>query len=188
MRNRIDYDLPSVAFGNTGARLKVMRHVSFGPEYELVKYGRAFTAPSLDVGAGFAFDFDTAELRPQARLKMRDVASIKLLPQPALRFQKRLQMGTSGFAVRLTYECPLQNLLRFYAPPAKLMVTVDNAVETGVRLTQSGLEFSANKWLLDGKVRVRAQGALRLPSELPISEDQLLVGFEARRLGIKARW
>lgn len=188
-RQQFDYDsLPSIAFSASGARVKAMRHVSFGPSMQFSKYGREFTAPAFDIGAGFDFEFDTAELRPIARLKFQDAVSLKLLPCPAFKFQKRLQLGTSGFAVRMSYECPFQNLSRFFAPPARLMISIDNAIDTGIQLTQSGIEFAANKWLLDGAVRVRGVGMLRLPSELPIDEDNLGFGIDMKRLGIKSRW
>jgi hypothetical protein len=185
----VDYgDLPSVAFGNTGARVKAMRHIQFGPTFDLVKDGTTTPTPAFDLGAGASFEFDTAALRPSARLKFRDALSLRLLPAPALRFQKRLQLGTSGFGVRLTYECPLEALPSFYAPPARLLVQLDNAVDTGVRLTQSGVEAAGTVRALGGAVRVRAAALVRLPSELPVDEDATLVGFELRRLGIKARW
>lgn len=111
-----------------------------------------------------------------------------MLPAPAIKIQKRMQLGTSGFGLRLSYECPLETINRFYQPPARLMMTLDSCVDNGMRVTHSGLEFAANKWLLNGNVRIRAAGLLRLPSELPISEDQMLVGFEMKRLGFKGKW
>ena len=81
---------------------------------------------------------------PLARLKFRDVASLRALPAPALKLQKRVLLGTSGFCLRLAYECPLDSLARFFAPPARFMAHLDNAVDSGVRVTQSGLEFAAN--------------------------------------------
>lgn len=59
-----------MAFGNSGARIKAMRHVQFGPRFELTKYGRTETVPAFDMGAGFDFEFDTAALRPLVRLKV----------------------------------------------------------------------------------------------------------------------
>jgi len=181
-------ELPDVAFGDSGARVKALRHVHFGPQFELTKYGRTSSVPCFDLGAGLEFCFDTASLRPLARLKFRDVASLRALPAPALKLQKRVLLGTSGFCLRLAYECPLDSLARFFAPPARFMAHLDNAVDSGVRVTQSGLEFAANLWLLDGGARLRGGGILRLPSQLPVDEDEALVGFEVRRLGLKARW
>lgn len=185
----VDYDaLPNVAFADSGARLKLMRHFKFGPKFTLTKYGHNFTLPQFDLGAGFSFEFDTADLAPSVRLKFRDVASIKLLPIPAIKVQRRVPLGTSRFGVRVSYECPLEHITQFYAPPARLLVALDNAVDTGIRITQSGLEFSANQWLLNGSARVRAAGVLHLPSELPIDENDMLLHFEVRRLGLKSQW
>ena len=99
-----------------------MRHVSFGPEFECVKGGVARTAPSLDLGLGFEFGYDTARLRPHARLKFRDFLTIKAFPEPALKLQKRVVLGTSGYGVRLSYEVPLASAATFWEPPARLMV------------------------------------------------------------------
>ena len=185
----IDYSsIPDLAFGNTGARVKVMRHIQFGNEYTHVKHGRTFTAPMLSLGIGGDFEFDTAEFRPLLRMKIRDLASLQVLPYPAIKVQRRMQLGTSGFGVHLSYECPLETLNRFYAPPARLLITMDDMVDTGLRLTQSGVEFNANKWLLNGNARIKAAGLLRLPSELPVDEEETLLKFEARRLGFKTRW
>lgn len=188
--NFIDYaNIPDLAFGNTGARVKIMRHIQFGKEHTYAKHGRQFTAPSMSIGIGGDFEFDTAEFRPLLRLKVRDFASLQVLPYPAVKFQRRIQLGTtSGFGIRLAYECPLETLNRFYLPPARLLITMEDMVDTGLRLTQSGIEFNANKWLLNGNSRIKASGVLRLPSELPVDEDQMLLRFEARRLGFKTKW
>jgi len=185
----IDYsNIPDLAFGNTGARVKVMRHVQFGKEHTSTKHGRTFTAPMFSIGMGGDFEFDTAEFQPLLRMKFHGIASLQVLPHPAIKLQHRMQLGTSGFGVRLSYECPLETLNRFYAPPARLLITMDDMVDTGLRLTQSGVEFNANKWLLNGNARIKAAGVLRLPSELPIDEEQTLLRFEAKRLGFKTRW
>lgn len=89
----------------------------------------------------------------------------------------------------MSYECPIgTDTRRFYAPPARLMITLDNSVENGVRLTQNGVEFAANAALLGEKARLRAAGVLRLPSEIPFDEDELFLGFTAKRVGMKMQW
>ena len=180
--------LPNMSFGNTGARIKAMRHVQFGHEFTYKKHGRIITAPQFDFGAGVDFDFDTAELRPLLRLKFRDIASLQAAPYPAIRIHHRMQLGTSGFGVRVSYECPLEHISTFYAPPAKLLVNLEDMVETGLRITQSGIEINANESLLNGNLRVKAAGLLHLPSSLPVTEDEMLFRFEAKRLGFKTRW
>lgn len=180
--------LPDFAFGNSGARIKAMRHVQFGPEFTYKKHGRTITAPQFDLGAGVDFEFDTAEIRPLLRLKFRDIASLQAVPYPAIKIQHRMQLGTSGFGVRLSYECPLESINTFYAPPAKLLVHLEDMVDTGLRITQSGIEVSANEWLMDGSLRIKAAGLLHLPSALPVVEEEMLFRFEAKRLGFKTRW
>ncbi len=176
------------AFASTGARVKAMRHAQFGPTATTLKYGRAVAAPAFDLGAGFDFHFDTAAARPLLRLKWRDALSLRILPTPALRAQRRLELGASGYAVRVTYECPLASLARCWAPPARLMVSLDNAVDTGVRVTQSGLEGYCNLWLGDSRARLRAAGLLRVPSELPVAEDEMIVRPVLKRAQLKMRW
>lgn len=58
----------------------------------------------------------------QARIKLWDVVSLRALPTPGLKLSKRLPVGTSDFGVRISYDCPLDNLQRFWEPPARLMV------------------------------------------------------------------
>ena len=168
--------------------MKALRHIQFGSKCTYTKYGHTITAPQFDLGAGGEFRFDTAEFHPLLRLKIRDLASLQLLPQPALKIQKRLQLGTSGLGVRMSYECPLESIHQFFKPPARLLLTVDNMTETGVRLTQSGVEVNGNQWVFGDVVRLRAAGIVRFPSSVPVDEDEPLLQFDAQRLGIKVKW
>ena len=188
-RQFIDYaSLPSVSFANTGARIKAMRHIQFGSQFTTTKHGCTITAPQFDLAAGGNFEFDTAIFQPLLRLKFRDLASLQVLPYPAIKFQRRVQLGTSGFGVRMSYECPLETINQFYRPPARLLVTLDDTVDTGIRITQNGLELRANQWLFNGNARIQGSGMVQFPSELPIDEDQMLLRFEAKRLGFKTKW
>lgn len=58
----------------------------------------------------------------QVRLKVKDLFSIRLLPNQALKVNKRWQLGNSPVALRVNYECPLDNLANPFAAPARLMV------------------------------------------------------------------
>lgn len=63
------------------------------------------------------------ELHGVARLKVADLVSLKLLPQPLLKLGGAWPLpGTSGMALRLKYEVPLMHLGEFWQPPARLMV------------------------------------------------------------------
>ena len=56
------------------------------------------------------------------RLKVKDLFSIRLLPYQALKINKRWQLGNSPVALRVNYECPLDNLASPFAAPSRLMV------------------------------------------------------------------
>lgn len=185
---RNDDLLPDFSFNNAGARIKAMRHVSWGPKLTVHKHGVDRTQNLFDIGAGLTFELDTAALRPVLRMKVAGVASLKLFPEPTLKISKSLRLGTTDFSIRLAYECPLESVSKFYAPPARFLVTLDSSDRNGIRLTQSGLEFSANRWLLDETMRIKANGVLSLPNELPIAEDEDFVKFNLKRLGLKAKW
>ncbi|KAI3433750.1 hypothetical protein D9Q98_003557 [Chlorella vulgaris] len=181
--------LPTMAFMNTGARVKVMRHIQFGPMVTSERStGLKRVVPTLDVGVGLAFELDTAELQPQARLKFRDIVSLKALPYPAIKIQKRLALPESSWGLRLSYECPLESLANFYRPPARLLVLIDNMHSNGAQLTQAGLEFNYAGEFLEGRSQLRATGLVALPRELPVVEGQPLVGLELKRLGLKSAW
>lgn len=182
--------MQDVAFGDSGARVKLMRHVRFGPEQEIQKLYEPFPRkrPAFDVGGGLNFDLDTARLQPLLRLKYRDLISFKLLPEPGIKLEKFFFLGDSNLGVRLKYECPVEGLTNFWRPPARFLLTIDNTVHKGVRLTQSGVEFDGALSALEGSVRVRGQALLALPRELPVEEGQPLVGLDVNRLGIKTVW
>ena len=58
----------------------------------------------------------------QVRLKVKDWFSVRLLPHQVFKVNKRWQLGASPVALRVNYECPLDNLANPLAAPAKLMV------------------------------------------------------------------
>eukprot|EP00879_Flechtneria_rotunda_P023750 GHRR01025143.1.p1 GENE.GHRR01025143.1~~GHRR01025143.1.p1 ORF type:complete len:204 (+),score=48.63 GHRR01025143.1:120-731(+) len=98
----------------TGARLKVTRCVQLkAPENK-----RAL----LDFGIGVGVDLDRQEVHGVARLKVADLLSIKLLPQPLLKLGGAWSLPGTGMALRLKYEAPLVHLNEFWQPPARLMV------------------------------------------------------------------
>ena len=63
-----------------------------------------------------------------------------------------------------SYECPWDGLAAPYRPPARLLVCIDSEGDraNGVRLTQAGLEFSADQSFIGGKTRVRAAGLITM--------------------------
>ena len=58
----------------------------------------------------------------QVRLKVKDWFSIRALPNQIVKVNKRWQLGNSPVALRVNYECPLDNLANPLRAPARLMV------------------------------------------------------------------
>ena len=56
---------PDVAFGNSGARIKVMRHVRLGPSVLAPDawWPQGRPLPSVDLGIGGQLNFDTAAVQ-----------------------------------------------------------------------------------------------------------------------------
>lgn len=178
-----------VAFSNTGARIKALRHLAFGPRASFPKgWAPAKEAPCCDLAAGLSIDLDTARVEGQLRLKVLGLVSLRALPEPALRVARRITLGDSGFGVRLSYECPLAGFDRPWAPPARLLVSIEDTVRRGLRLTQGGIEVNGEVETEGGGLRARASGLLAFPAELPVEEGQELFGWRLHRLGVKARW
>lgn len=111
-----------------------------------------------------------------------------MLPEPAIKLQKRFALGESGAGVRVSYECPLRALGSAWQPPARLLVSIDSAVPSGLRLTQGGLEFDQALALPGNRALVRGAGRLGLPRQLPLEEGEPWLDADVRRLGLKATW
>ena len=104
----------------------------------------------------------------QARLKYRDFLSLRALPSPALRLQKRLPIPNSAFGVRLSYECPLDALATFYRPPAR-------------RVGRGGVRPTCRRrcWPHGGRAcTVQPPHPLPFPTTLPPHPDRLMVHVE----------
>ena len=56
--------------------------------------------------------------------------------------------------LRFRYECPLVQLREFWAPPARLMLRLDNDVGSGVHLSPSGVEFDERRVALGKNTEV----------------------------------
>lgn len=50
------------------------------------------------------------------------MVSLRTLPRAGIKLSKRLPVPNSDWGVRLSYECPLGDVSRFWEPPATLMV------------------------------------------------------------------
>jgi hypothetical protein len=104
----------------SGMRLKVTRHMCFFQDPE------GLAKPWLDLGLGFNLDMDRQELQPVARLKLKDVLSLKVAPEPLVKLAHSMRLPGVGMVVKLLYELPLRQTHRFWQPPARLMLRLDS--------------------------------------------------------------
>ncbi len=80
----------------------------------------------------------------------------------------------------LLWQVPLAHIDHFFEPPARLMVRLDNAIGSGIRITGQGLECDGRIVSTIGPAgfgtSIRATGALKFPTHLPIEDGQDLFG------------
>lgn len=191
---------------STGARCKIVRHLDVGP----VVSGPddAFQRRMFDIGVGMSFEMDTSSVHPVARIKLMDLCSIKLVPQPVLKLQKTWDLKLHGLALRAVYEVPVDSIDTPWAPPARVMLRyvlldlvvgidhecthrLDNVGGHGLRFTDSGLEFDRTIHARSkGGVHtlLRAAGGLRFPRQYPVQPGTQLLDVYVRNLGLKTQW
>ncbi|KAK9812019.1 hypothetical protein WJX73_009191 [Symbiochloris irregularis] len=147
--------------------------------------------PLIDLGVGFNFDLDNAALLPKARIKIKDLFSIKLMPLPCLKLQKRWQLPGSATAIRFHYDVPINELLAWDTRkpvPARMWVRLENNVGKNIHLTPSGLDFDEHVWHIGRGMALRAGGSAQFPREIPVPRGQSPLTWRLQRLGIKTRW
>jgi hypothetical protein len=139
---------------------------------------------------GVGLDLDQQDIHGVARLKVADALSIKLLPRPLLKLGGAWRLpGGSGVAVRVKYEVPVSALGGFWAPPARLLVRLDNDVGSGIHLTPSGIEFDERRLALGNRTELRAGAALRFPRSLPVDRsDRDAFKLDVHRLSLRTLW
>ena len=180
-------------FSTNGARFKVMRHVSMGPKVSCRDHGKEIHRHVMDVGVGVCFELDSARIRPKARLKIMQSVCIGVFPCPHVKVQKRIPIGLTGFSIRGSYFCPLSDVMRFYRRPARLIITLDDDQNYGLRLTHSGVEMAGNTWI-DWKGwqgYLQASGVVHLPHMLDLQgtdSSALVPWVEPMRCGLKTFW
>ncbi|GIL93421.1 hypothetical protein Vretifemale_20825 [Volvox reticuliferus] len=76
--------------------------------------------PLLDLGVGINLDVDQQQIQPVARIKIKDLVSIKAAPLGLLKISRSIPLGPVALKVR--YELPLAHARHFWEPPARLMV------------------------------------------------------------------
>lgn len=105
---------------STGARCKIVRHLDVGP---LVSQpDDPFPRRMFDIGVGVSFEMDTSRVNAVARVKLLDLCSVKLVPQPVLKLQKTWDLQLKGLALRAVYEVPMDSMDTPWAPPARIML------------------------------------------------------------------
>lgn len=161
-------------FSTSGVRIKVMRHMAFGPERTERVHGRDERCPVVDVAAGVAFDFDSASFQPKARVRLLRTVSIVAFPGH-FRVQRRIPIGLTGFSLKVLWFCPIRHLPRVFEAPARLILSVDDTDHYGVRLVTNGIEVAGNRIFKPpiGKSAVLMGSAhLKFPSTMDFGSDQ----------------
>lgn len=187
-RTEAAYGVCDHRFSDTGMRVKIMRHGSMGPRFKYRKFGKEMQGPLFDFGIGVSFDVDTARLEPKARLRIRNVVSLTAVPNLGVKVQKRFPISNTPYAIRCSYTCPFDEIHQFYKPPARLLVTLDNTQDYGVKVSQAGIEAAANTWLFGDRAHVQAAALVRLPNAIPLKSDEEIIRIEPRRCGLKMLW
>ncbi|KAG2427001.1 hypothetical protein HXX76_012785 [Chlamydomonas incerta] len=142
--------------------------------------------PLLDFGLGICLDLDAQQIQPVARIKVKDLVSLKAFPMGMLKISRSIPLGPVALKVR--YELPLAHASRFWEPPARLMVRLDNAAGSGVHLTPGGLEFDEKVLRFGDAVSVRASAAVCFPRQLPLQDDEPPLRLQVHRLSLKSIW
>ena len=131
-----------------GVSVKIMRHWSAfdrrRPEGDAAGPPRPPFRPAVDLAIGLGFDEGAFE--PRCRLKVANVVTVKLLPEPALKakYLSRPLPGTR-LAVEAAWFSPLRNLTGpadLVKPPAGVYVRLRNARNAGPALNGRGLEWN----------------------------------------------
>ncbi|KXZ43100.1 hypothetical protein GPECTOR_102g53 [Gonium pectorale] len=143
--------------------------------------------PLLDVGVGVNLDVEQQQIQPVARIKIKDLLSIKAFPFGHLKISRSIPLGP--LALKFRYELPLAHADRFWEPPARLMVRLDSAAGSGVHLTPGGLEFDEQVLRFGTAVSLRASAGVSFPRQLPWSEDDgPPFKVQVHRLSLKSIW
>lgn len=69
--------------------------------------------------------------------------AVQFLPRPILKLHKRFPLGRTGLALRVVYDCPLEDLDNCTKPPARLLVRYNVTISLFVLTT-----FALDIWYL----------------------------------------
>jgi hypothetical protein len=65
--------------------------------------------PWLSLGVGCQYEMDENRFSPQARVKLSDYMTVKLLPEPMVKVHRSLPLLSTGLVVSMRYECPISS-------------------------------------------------------------------------------
>ncbi|GLC46519.1 hypothetical protein PLESTF_000956800 [Pleodorina starrii] len=142
--------------------------------------------PLFDIGVGVNLDVDQQQIQPVARIKIKDLVSIKAAPLGLLKISRSIPLGPVALKVR--YELPLAHATHFWEPPARLMVRLDSAAGSGVHLTPGGLEFDEQVVQFGRAVSLRASASLAFPRQLPLEQGEPPLRLQLHRLSLRSIW
>lgn len=178
-----------------GVSVKIMRHWSAfdrrRPEVgDAAGPPRPPFRPAVDLAIGLGFDEGAFE--PRCRLKVANVVTVKLLPEPALK-AKYLSPTLPGtrLAVEAAWFSPLRNLTGpadLVKPPAGVYVRLRNAKNAGPALNGRGLEFNQEIEHPGTGTTVRVHADLDFPAQLPPPDIESLFSFHVNELSITQRF
>ncbi|CAG9467847.1 unnamed protein product [Pedinophyceae sp. YPF-701] len=171
-----------------GARLKMSRYWTIGdPDPEGWLWRKD---PPGQFSIGAVYDVDYQQLAPHCRIAIGDTVRIRVAPDPAIRLRGAWNIPNTPMQVSGHFECPMDNLRRFWEPPSRLSLRLHYAVGSGVHIAPDGLDVDT-KFRPGGKESstvVHCAGSVRVPRELPIPEGDPMFEVDLRRLGVKTSW
>mmetsp|Transcript_31971 Transcript_31971/g.80762 ORF Transcript_31971/g.80762 Transcript_31971/m.80762 type:complete len:276 (+) Transcript_31971:206-1033(+) len=193
---RVDIKRPCVAQGQPqdslwrvegaprmGSRMKLMRDVHM--------WQRDTGPPLFRIGLGCQFELEpnnASDFSLQARARLHKFATLKLLPQPALKLHYELPLLDTGLVASLNYYCPFVEDLRSpIHPPASIMLRLDNRAGSGLHFSPMGIELDERILALNATTSIRVAAGIGFPRQIPMPEGDKF-GWRIHRLGLKTRW
>eukprot|EP00210_Caulerpa_lentillifera_P006800 g6499.t1 len=169
----------------TGSEVKILRRFRFFDNEESVR------PCALDIGLGGKIVLDpSVHMQPVARIRVADCATMMFLPEPIVKFSKKLPFHWQGMQAHLRYEVPVSSLRQsWWKPPARMLVRFEHGSNSGFHLYPGGLEFGDHTIPLtsDSTIALRVAAGLSFPREYPVSPGNG-PKWEIYRLGIKTIW
>jgi len=155
---------------------------------DLQFWQRLHGPPLLRIGAGFQYDMDENAPSLQARVRISDFATLRLLPQPVAKLRKSVPVPGTGLVLSVHYTCPLVPGLRSpLEPPARLLARLDNSAGSGLHFSPQGVEIDETVVALGDAASIRVAAGLAFPRQLPLTARDSFA-WSVHRLGLKTKW